>query len=240
TLDTTSYEKLRLWRWPNTINSKTRLYKVPLTVEELLALDLTAIKRLAVSPRQIEWPPDDEWQVNPELQALWMGTPEPTIARPARLGTQADDDGQKKILKGNRNARLTSLAGTMRRRGMGEAAIAAALLETNAAQCEPPLDEAEVRRIATSVARYQPSEPDAHDDVERARGIVTTLSERAKTDKTAAFEPETLGALALVKEEDPAEWMRTREELKKQGILVSELDRAVKDHKKKQQKQRHL
>ncbi|PYR33175.1 MAG: hypothetical protein DMF90_21760, partial [Acidobacteria bacterium] len=168
TLDTTIYEKLRLWRWPNTINSKTRLYKVPLTVEELLALDLTAIKRLAVSPRQIEWPPDDEWQVNPELQALWMGTPEPTIARPARLGTQADDDGQK-ILKGNRNARLTSLAGTMRRRGMGEAAIAAALLETNAAQCDPPLDEAEIRRIAASVARYEAAEANRDCTPEKAR-----------------------------------------------------------------------
>jgi putative DNA primase/helicase len=78
------------------------------------------------------------------------------------------------------------------------------------------------------------SPEDRQANVERARGIVTALSERAKADKFAPFEPETLGALALVKDENPAEWMRTREELKKQGISLGELDRAVKDQKKKQ------
>lgn len=78
------------------------------------------------------------------------------------------------------------------------------------------------------------SPEDRQANVERARGIVTALSERAKADKFAPFEPETLGALALVKDENPAEWMRTREELKKRGISLGELDRAVKDQKKKQ------
>jgi hypothetical protein len=60
------------------------------------------------------------------------------------------------IADGQRNQTLTSLAGTMRRRGMSEAAIIAALLEENAARCSPPLDEAEVRLIAHSVMRYLP------------------------------------------------------------------------------------
>jgi hypothetical protein len=61
------------------------------------------------------------------------------------------------IPNGQRNAALTSLAGTMRRRDMTEQAIAAALLETNAAQCTPPLPEDEVRGIAASVSRYPPA-----------------------------------------------------------------------------------
>ncbi len=36
TLDTTIYEKMRLWRVPNTKHSGIGLYKIPLTVEELL------------------------------------------------------------------------------------------------------------------------------------------------------------------------------------------------------------
>ncbi|MDP9373602.1 MAG: phage/plasmid primase, P4 family, partial [Chloroflexota bacterium] len=58
---------------------------------------------------------------------------------------------------------LTSLAGTMRRPGMTERAIAAALLAENAERCDPPLGEDEVRRIAASVVSYEP-DPDAVPD----------------------------------------------------------------------------
>lgn len=61
------------------------------------------------------------------------------------------------IPEGRRNGELTSLAGTMRRRGMGEAEILAALEVTNRLRCQPPLEEEEVRRIVQSVARYEPA-----------------------------------------------------------------------------------
>lgn len=51
---------------------------------------------------------------------------------------------------------LASLAGTMRRRGMGEAEIAASLAVVNRKRCSPPLGDDEVERIAASVARYEP------------------------------------------------------------------------------------
>lgn len=60
------------------------------------------------------------------------------------------------IPDGRRNAVLTSLAGTMRRRGMTEAAILAALDAENMTRCRPPLPAAEVRTIARSVVRYPP------------------------------------------------------------------------------------
>ena len=56
-----------------------------------------------------------------------------------------------------RNDKLASLAGTMRRRGTSQAAIEAALLEENATKCRPPLPDDEVRKIARSVARYEPA-----------------------------------------------------------------------------------
>src|SRR5262249_57240905 len=61
------------------------------------------------------------------------------------------------IHEGYRNDTLTSLAGTMRRRGMGAEEIEAALLVTNNKRCDPPLAEDEVRKIASSVCRYKPA-----------------------------------------------------------------------------------
>lgn len=64
--------------------------------------------------------------------------------------------GGDTILEGARNATLASLAGSLRRRGLGREAIESALLGVNRAACQPPLDEAEVRRIAISISRYSP------------------------------------------------------------------------------------
>ena len=60
------------------------------------------------------------------------------------------------IASGSRNQVLTSLAGTMRRRGMSESAIYTALLTENQVKCVPPLDDKEVSLIAKSVMRYEP------------------------------------------------------------------------------------
>ncbi len=82
-------------------------------------------------------------------------------APPERQGGQGPTtaaDGEP-ITDGQRNATLASLAGTMRRRGMGQEAITAALLAECDARCQPPLPEAEVRAIAASVARYEPAVP---------------------------------------------------------------------------------
>src|SRR5215210_7055560 len=63
----------------------------------------------------------------------------------------------ERIPPGRRNDALTSLAGTMRRRGMGEGEILAALQVTNEQRCRPPLEAEEVEKIAASVARYEPA-----------------------------------------------------------------------------------
>lgn len=62
------------------------------------------------------------------------------------------------IPAGKRNATLTTLAGTMRAKGATQPTILAALTAENAERCVPPLPEAEVARIAASVARYAPAE----------------------------------------------------------------------------------
>jgi len=68
----------------------------------------------------------------------------------------AANDGS--IPASSRNNTLTSLAGTMRQRGMSQTAIAAALHAENLARCTPPMDPQEVDGIATSIMRYPSSD----------------------------------------------------------------------------------
>jgi hypothetical protein len=72
------------------------------------------------------------------------------VAEPGDLGA--------KII-GERNVALTQIAGAMRRPGIGEKAILAALRIVNEDRCHPPLDDWEVEKIARSVARYPAGAP---------------------------------------------------------------------------------
>ena len=99
-----------------------------------------------------------EWLVSPEEAEL--SDPPPWLLRllererPKGLAASVGE----RIPPGERNMVLASLAGTMRRRGMGEGEIAAALQVTNEQRCQPPLEAEEVEKIATSVARYEPAD----------------------------------------------------------------------------------
>jgi hypothetical protein len=68
------------------------------------------------------------------------------------------------IPEGQRNQTLASLAGSMRRKGMSEAAIEGALLAENRQRCKPPLQEEEVRKIAKSIATYPPEPSNGNKD----------------------------------------------------------------------------
>jgi len=85
-------------------------------------------------------------------------TPVPTALAPTKARSGRAATVSLAIGAGARNNSLLSLGGTMRRRGMSEKAIAAALLVENRDRCEPPLDDDEVREVARSVARYEPAE----------------------------------------------------------------------------------
>ena len=83
--------------------------------------------------------------------------PEKSVPRHTQnTATLTPDFAADRIPQGRRNVTLTSLAGSMRRKGMSQTAIESALLAENSARCDPPLAEDEVRRIAASVSRYAP------------------------------------------------------------------------------------
>jgi hypothetical protein len=76
-------------------------------------------------------------------------------AAPAADSAATGDQGGV-LLAGTRNAGLASLAGRLRRAGLAQHELEAALLAANRARCSPPLAEREVLTIARSIARYTP------------------------------------------------------------------------------------
>lgn len=105
-----------------------------------------------------QWGGAGDWRnlptLPPDLLALWRDQATPAAPRAGAAARMQP----RSLSEGGRNTHLTSLAGTMRRCGMDQAAIEAALLSENEAKCLPPLAAGEVRAIAASVARYEPAQ----------------------------------------------------------------------------------
>ena len=94
--------------------------------------------------------------IPPSLDALysWEKLPEPIALAMNNQKPRAASLGESPIATGERNAALASIAGSLRKRGVAQNAIEAALIGVNLAQCSPPLGECEVIEIARSIARY--------------------------------------------------------------------------------------
>jgi hypothetical protein len=74
--------------------------------------------------------------------------------------TASSARGGGPITEPGRNDTLARIGGGMRYQGAEEDEILEALRQVNAERCEPPLDDDEVRKIAHSVARYEPEPED--------------------------------------------------------------------------------
>jgi len=107
-----------------------------------------------------------QWVTDMELVQPMDELPEPpewlTEALDAAASRKASrdwvDNGNGDIPEGRRNHTLASMAGGMRRFGMSEAEILAAITVANEARCVPPLDSGEVEKIAENISRYEPDQ----------------------------------------------------------------------------------
>ena len=88
------------------------------------------------------------------VTALTTPTPVRSSYRPERLD---DRQSSERFGEGRRNDGLARIAGGLRRQGCDELTILSTLETVNQRQCDPPLDDREVHRIAQSVARYAPA-----------------------------------------------------------------------------------
>lgn len=139
--DLNATDRARVLRLPGTVNSKTNreaavTHYDPDATYELADFASLMSADILTSP------------------SAAVGGASAVVEAPSLRSTSTDT--AQMLRQGERNASLASLAGTMRRRGMSEQAICAALLAENEQRCDPPLSEDEVRRIAHSVARYEP------------------------------------------------------------------------------------
>ncbi|MEX0678362.1 MAG: bifunctional DNA primase/polymerase [Pirellulales bacterium] len=130
---------------------------------------------LDVTPDRLLGPP--AWLV---AQLDRVGTTSPTSPRVA-----AGPERANPIPSGQRNATLARLGGAMRRVGMSQGEISAALDRVNRDRCVPPLAPAEVERIAVSVARYSPDEV----SVALAENHYDQMYAEAPADEVASDDP---------------------------------------------------
>lgn len=115
------------------------------------------------------------WTLPPEITEIapapewWLSALEETKAR-----TDVPRDGEP-IFAGGRNQTLASLAGSMRRSGMGYEAILAALLAHNQAVCVPPMADEEVTGIARSISGYMIETPEEQELREHGSMVAARL-----------------------------------------------------------------
>jgi hypothetical protein len=111
----------------------------------------------------------------------WLIAALDRMARPVEAGnhdTANTGSTWQVFFEGHRNSGLASLAGALRRRGLTQAEIEAALLVANRERCVPPLPEAEVLRIARSIARY-PAGAAPQPDTRKAFDLLRASWQRA-------------------------------------------------------------
>lgn len=99
------------------------------------------------------------------------------------------------VREGHRNTYLASCAGMLRRRGVAGDALREALHAENAKSCVPPLDTAEVERIAASIGRYKVESPKS------AESILATVGASSLTKESPPAEVE--GVLRRLRELSP-------------------------------------
>jgi primase-like protein len=133
------------------IKNPSRLMRLP-GYDHLSVNDDGTLRRKPVECVQSE--PKRRYTVEEMLRVF----PEPIKSKPHSKRKEPAPIHKGSIPEGERNATLASIAGKLRSRGIGEEAIFAALRVENEQRCVPPLDEDEVREIARSIAKYEPSQ----------------------------------------------------------------------------------
>lgn len=161
--DSRRYARTQIFRSSNTINSKSGLFKIPLSRKQLLELSIDEIKELAktqqrevLSPGVLNFtdlvfsPPIEEL-IN---ESLFSNNFEQSNSAGTKLHAHELFQGiTNGFTKGARNDGLASVAGMLHRRGFDTFAVEAFLHSINRSS-ENPLPDSDVGVIARSISRY--------------------------------------------------------------------------------------
>lgn len=166
-IDTVIYDNKRLFRLPNTINSKSGLYKVPITLNDIKKFSFEEIKAYASAPKKLDIKIDTTeikeatvifhaliktYKVNYENK------------RKKRLDTNVDI-GTIKLAKcinkiilegandGARNNTAVVLASALMQRGVNQDQVSDMLFQWNEAMVSPPIENGELIKSLESARK---------------------------------------------------------------------------------------
>ena len=160
---------------PLSLKRKIRLVKASCTCIKTCGVDLLVNGYFVAPPTPgYNEDPDAPFDNIAEIPPAVLDLAGRSVQAPRRSRTAprgGDSRKAERIRHGERNTKLTSLAGSMQHRGMSYEAILAALREENEGRCDPPLDAREVENITHSVSGYQPgpAEPEHLSDMGNGR-----------------------------------------------------------------------
>jgi hypothetical protein len=162
-VDTKIYDRRRLFRFPNSVNGKTGLYKVPITMKDLRSMDYTKIQEYASEPREVELAEPrlvesakKQYKRILMLHKLRQAKRKNKNKSKVSISTERKDllPCVKKLLdegtgKGSRNSTSVALASSMLQSGVPQAEVIDELIAWNEKN-DPPLPEREVLTTAKS------------------------------------------------------------------------------------------
>ncbi len=163
TIDFQIYDKVRVIRLNNTINSKSGLYKIPLLHSELINFTLDEIKVLAKQKRYVNY--ENAVQENEQLKEIFNQEPESEPAKEINCD-DIPNDLFKPVSEGNRNNQAFEIASRLRFHNNPTSYIRSALNMWNKT-LSIPLPEKEIESIINSVNKYDAKDKTVSESLDR-------------------------------------------------------------------------
>jgi KaiC/GvpD/RAD55 family RecA-like ATPase len=186
THDNHIYDKTRILRSPNTINSKTGLFKIELDIGKLPTYKVEDVLELAKTKHSFVFNPTTKrHKALEETLRNAFSSSKPNLKSSKISQTELLEGIQHGFSEGARNDGLTSVAGLLRNRGFSSNIIYSFLNSINA-RSSSPLEERELWNIVSSVSKYSVNplyiEPSADDIItmKEAEEIWLKLRQRSK------------------------------------------------------------
>lgn len=155
-IDTSIYDKARIFRLPNTINSKTGLYKVELYPFEATNLSIDQIKEKAEQPQE-KLEVDDDFYPNQELTVLYhedLNKPKKNQDTGRTKNKPCMQSLMKGVGEGGRDNGGLRVASHLYQQGLSTKMVWSALDAWNESN-DPPLDTEELERLWQQGQEYK-------------------------------------------------------------------------------------
>lgn len=163
TVDVKIYDNKRLFRIPNSFNSKGQRFKIPLTLKEFKEWDYKKVREIALQPRFIEYPVAikvaqaeqvlhgkiELWSKRAEVQVKYDGKMKEIKELPPCIKEMHSKTFRETIDERNNSA--TALASFYMQKGLEVTEVRQIMWKWNGEQCKPPLKTQEIKIITDSV-----------------------------------------------------------------------------------------